>query len=50
MPLSVMQGHYVNVSNDYFSAYPEKIKVFINIFITRWGIILIFEVYENPEI
>lgn len=50
MPLSVMQGHYVNVRNYYFSAYLEKIKVIINIFITRWGVILIFELHEKPEI
>jgi len=50
MPLTVMQGHYVNVRNDYFSAYLEKIKVIINISITRWAVILIFELHEKPEI
>lgn len=50
MPLSVMQGHYVNVRNYYFSAYLEKIKVIINILITRWGVILVFELHEKPEI
>lgn len=50
MPLSVMQGHYVNVRNDYFSAYLEKIKVIISILITIWGVILIFEFHEKPEI
>lgn len=42
MPWSLMQVHYVNVRNDYFSAYLEKIKVIINILITRWRVILIF--------
>lgn len=36
--------------NDYFSAYLEKIKVIIKIFLTRWGVILIFELHEKTEI
>lgn len=50
MPLSIMQGHYVKARNDYFSAYLEKIKVILKIFLTRWEVILIFKLHEKTEI
>lgn len=50
MPLSIMQGHYVKVRNACFSAYLEKIKAIIKIFLTMRGVIFVFELHEKAEI